>query len=514
VRPTLNDVLAGVAVSLVLVPQAMAYAELAGLPASVGLFSAALPLLFAAPFGSSPYLQTGPTAMTALLTFGALTSVGVPGTPRYVQLAALLALIVGVGRLALGLLRLGSVAYLMSQPVLLGFASGAATLIISSQIPAAMGTSPPGSGVLWRAGWTLLHPGEWHTSAIMFALFTTVAVIGGRRIHRMFPGVLLAVAAGILVSRIGDYGGDLVGTIDASFPTLGLALPWSDLGSMIVTGGVIALVGFAEPTALARTFATQERQPWDPNKELIGSGLGNLGSALSGGMPVGGSFARSSLNHLAGARTRWSGAITGLTVLVFLPFAGVVESLPKAVLAGIIITAGFNLVHYVSVIRITKYSRPQGLVGLATLIATLATAPRVERGIIIGVALSLVVHLWREMSVHCDVELSGTTLTARVGGVLWFGSSARIEELLSQTVASNPDVDRVVLNLSGAGRIDYSATLVFEQFVDDAEAAGVEVEFVNIAQSARPLLRRRMGGRAGIPVWTGDNGDEADPLDQ
>jgi len=501
----MSDLLAGVAVSLVLVPQAMAYAELAGLPASVGLFAAALPLLFAAPLGSSPYLQTGPTAMTALLTFGALTSVAEPGSPDYIHMAALLALIVGVARLTLGLLRLGSMAYLMSQPVLLGFATGAATLIISSQLPTALGTHPPDGGVLRRAGWSLAHPDQWQTSAILFAAFTAVAVLGGRRIHRLFPGVLIAVAVGIVVSRTSNYGGDVIGTIDATFPTLSFSLPWSDLGSLIVTGSVIALVGFAEPTALARTFAAQERQPWDPDKELIASGAANIGAAISGGMPVGGSFARSSLNHLAGAKTRWSGAFTGAAVLIFLPLAGVVESLPRAVLAGIIITAGMNLVHYVSVIRISRYSRPQGLVALTTVIATLATAPRVERGIIIGIALSLIVHLWRELSVHCDVEVSGSTLTARIGGVLWFGSSARIEELLLHAVAAHAEIDRVVLDLGGAGRIDYSATLVFEQFVNDTEAAGIEIEFVNIAESARGLLGRIMGGRAGIPIWEGDD---------
>ena len=501
----MSDLLAGLAVSLVLVPQAMAYAELAGLPASVGLFAGALPLIIAGPLGSSPYLQTGPTAMTALLTFGAISSVAEPGTPEFIKMAALLAFIVGAIRLAMGILRLGSMAYLMSQPVLLGFATGAATLIISSQIPTALGTHTPDGGVLWRASQALQHPGEWQLSAIAFAGLTAVAVVGGRRIHRLFPGVLIAAAVGILVSNITDYNGAVIGSIDAGLPSLSLSLSWSDLGSLIVTGSVIALVGFAEPTALARTFAAQERQPWDPNKELIGSGAANLTSAFSGGMPVGGSFARSSLNHLAGADTRWSGAITGLAVLVFLPAASVVESLPRAVLAGIIIVAGSNLVHYVGVVRITTYSRPQGLVAITTVVATLITAPRVERGIIIGIALSLVVHLWRELRVACDVEVDGSVLTAKLAGVLWFGSSAQVEEMLLDAVAAHPDVDRVVLDLAGVGRVDYSATLVFEQFIDDSEAGGTTVEFANIATAAKPLLGRRLGGRAGIPIWQPSN---------
>jgi len=508
----MSDLLAGIAVSLVLVPQAMAYAEIAGLPASVGLFAAALPPLLAAPFASSPYLQTGPTAMTALLTFGALSAVAEPGTAHYIELAALLALIVGVGRLALGLLRLGWLAYLMSQPVLLGFTSGAAILIISSQLPTALGAHAPSGGVVYRASWTLLHPGDWQLSAIAFAAFTAVAILGGRRVHRLFPGVLLAVAVGIIVSRSVDYSGDLIGSVETGFPSLGIDFPWGSTGSLLVAGGVIALVGFAEPAALARTFATKERQPWNPDREFIGQGMANLASAVSGGLPVGGSFARSSLNHMAGARTRWSGAFTGLAVLIFLPMAAVVESLPRAVLAGIVITAGVNLVHITSMLQIGKYSKPQGVSAVVTFVATLATSPRIERGILIGIGVSLIIHLWRELSVGCDVDISENTMTAHIRGVLWFGSSARIEELLSQAVATCPDIDRVVLDLGGAGRIDYSATLVFEQFVNDAEAADIEVEFVNIAASARPLLRRRLGGRAGIPEWPDGTGDEPDPV--
>ncbi len=504
----MNDLLAGVAVSLVLVPQAMAYAELAGLPATVGLFAATVPLLLAAPLGSSPYLQTGPTAMTALLTFGALSTVSEPGADDYVRMAALLALIVGVVRLAMGLVHLGTMAYLMSQPVLLGFATGAATLIISSQLPTALGTHPPDGGVLNRAWWSLDHPGHWQTSAIVFAAVTVVIVVGGRKLHRMFPGVLVAVTIGIVVSRMTDYTGDTVGAVNASFPSLDLALPWSSLGSLLVTGTVIALVGFAEPTALARTFAAQERQRWDPDKELIGSGVANIGAALTGGMPVGGSFARSSLNHLAGAKTRWSGAFSGLTVLIFLPLAGVVYTLPRAVLAAIIITAGMNLVHYVSVIRISSYSRPQGLVAMVTVVATLATAPRVDRGILIGMTVSLIVHLWREIDVHSEIEHSEKSLLAKPRGVLWFGSSGRIADLLNNALAEHPDTETVVIDLAGAGRVDYSATLVIEQFLDDAESAGIEVFITNVSPGAEPLLRRKLGGRAGLPEW---NAEQVDP---
>ncbi len=495
----MSDLLAGFAVSLVLIPQAMAYAELAGLPASYGLLAAALPPLLAAPFASSPYLQTGPTAMTALLTFGALTAVSVPQTDEYIKLAALLAVIVGVGRVLLGVLRLGQLSYLMSHPVLTGFTSGAAVLIVSSQIPTGFGAHTPTGGVLYRAGWTLGHPSEWNGGAIAFMVLTMVLIIGGRRVHRLFPGVLLAVAGGVVAVHLTGFSGDVIGTINTGFPRLRLNLPWGDTTSLLVAGAVIALVGFAEPTALARTFAAIEHEPWDPNREFIGQGMANLASGFSGSLPVGGSFARSSLNHLAGARTRWSGAFTGMAVLAFLPVARNLEALPRAVLAGIVITAGVNLIKPKALYAIAAGSRPQGIVAVVTFLATLATAPRVERGILIGIGLSLIVHLWRELNIDCDLRIEGDTQVARVSGVLWFGSSNRLEDLLTNAVADHPEIRHMVIDLSGVGRLDYSAALVFEQFLEDSEAAGVEVRFDAISPSALRVLGSRLGGRAGIP---------------
>ena len=192
--------MAGLSVALVLIPQSMAYAELAGLPSHIGLFASALPPIFAAFAASSPYLQTGPVALTSLLTFGALAGLAEVGTANYVALAALLALLVGVTRLVLGFLRLGVVTYLMRDPVVTGFTSAAAILILASQLPKAFGVVAPEGGVLWRAGWSLGHPDRWEAAALAIAVVTALLVLAGRRvIHRLFPGALVAVGGGILV---------------------------------------------------------------------------------------------------------------------------------------------------------------------------------------------------------------------------------------------------------------------------------------------------------------------------
>jgi|TARA_B100001750_G_scaffold167485_1_gene135970 SulP family sulfate permease len=380
---------------MVLVPQSMAYAELAGLPPHLGLFASALPPILAALFASSPYLQTGPVALTSLLTFGVLAAGSAEvGTADYVALAALLAMLVGITRLLLGVLRLGVVTYLMRDPVVTGFTSAAAILILASQVPKALGVSAPDGGVLWQASWSLGHVDNWEIASVGVAATTALLVLAGRRVvHRLFPGALLAVAGGVVVSRITDYGGPVVGEVSTGLPDLSLDLPWGSTGSMLVGGVLIALVGFAEPASIARVFADEDRQRWSADREFVSQGVANIAASVSGSFPVGGSFSRSSLNRLAGAQTRWSGLVTGAAVLTFLPFTDVLAPLPRATLGGVVIAAVVGLVRPVALVSMARRSPTDALVAWTTFVATLTMAPRVERGVLVGILLSLAVGL-------------------------------------------------------------------------------------------------------------------------
>ena len=394
-RPVPADLLAGLSVAMVLVPQSMAYAELAGLPPHLGLFASALPPILAALFASSPYLQTGPVALTSLLTFGVLAAGSAEvGTPDYVAMAALLAMLVGITRLLLGVLRLGVVTYLMRDPVVTGFTSAAAILILASQIPKALGVSAPDGGVLWQASWSLGHVDHWEIASVGVAATTALLVLAGRRVvHRLFPGALLAVAGGVVVSRITDYGGPVVGEVSTGLPDLSLDLPWGSTGSLLVGGVLIALVGFAEPASIARVFADEDRQRWSADREFVSQGVANIAASVSGAFPVGGSFSRSSLNRLAGAQTRWSGLVTGAAVLTFLPFTDVLAPLPRATLGGVVIAAVVGLVRPVALVSMVRRSPTDALVAWTTFVATLTMAPRVERGVLVGILLSLAVGL-------------------------------------------------------------------------------------------------------------------------
>ena len=483
-KPTMGDVVAGISVALVALPQSLAYAEIAGMPPQYGLFASAVPPILAALFVSSRYLQTGPVALTALLTFGALEPLAEPASADYIALAAALALLVGVFRVLFGLLRLGGLAYLLSEPVLTGFTTGAAVLILSSQLPRMLDVTPEGDGVLADAFDALMSPGDWELAAIGFALMTLVFMFGGRKLHALFPGVLVAVIVGIVISAAAGYSGSTVGELDGGFVSLNVDFPWDRIGDLVVPALVIALVGFAEPSSIARTFAAQEREPWDANREMVSQGVANIAAAFSGAFPVGGSFSRSSLNKLAGASSEWAGAITGAFVLLALPLTPLLEDLPGAILGAIVLGAVIKLVRLDALFELARVNWVQALVGLGTFAATLVSAPRVERGVLVGVGLALFAHLYRELKVASPFVRVENTLTIAPEGVLWFATVSGLERQIRAHSAQFEELERVVLDLAGVGRLDYTAAAALRRIVEEMRDADIVVEIVNVRQGA------------------------------
>jgi SulP family sulfate permease len=255
----------------------------------------------------------------------------------------------------------------------------------------------------------------------------------------------------------------------------------------------VALVGFAEPTAIARTFAAADRDRWDANRELVSQGVANLAAGLSGGFPVGGSFARTSVNRLAGARTRWSGAVTGIVVLAFLPVASLLEPLPRAVLAAIVIAAVWKLIRLGELVRIWKKSRPQAAVGALTFVATIALSPRIDLGVLIGIGAAILVHLWRELRIRVTVEQEEADLVVRLYGVLFFASAPDLEDRLLEGIAGHEDIRRVILDLSRLGRIDYTGAVALKDLVEDVRNGGLRVELAGAPPQAKAMLSRVWG---------------------
>ncbi len=491
-RASLGDVVGGVTVALVLIPQSLAYATLAGLPPFIGLFASAFPLLAFSFFASSPYLQTGPVALTSLLTLGALQGGGFEiETEEYIAAAALLAVIVGAFRLVIGAFRFGSIVYLMAEPVMIGFTSAAGIVILSSQLPRALGVALPADiaaidNPLGRAGWALGHPGEWELAAIVISVLTIGLMLKGRSIHRLFPGVLVAVILVLLWSRITDYGGDVVGAIDAGVPSWSLDLPWSSLGTLVVGGAIIALVGFAEPASIARTFANEDQSEWSSSREFLASGVANIVAGLTGAFPVGGSFSRSSVNRFAGAKTRWSGAITGLVVLAFLPFSGLLEALPQALLGAVVVAAVFSLIKPRRMVNLWTRSPWQASLAWLTFIATLVTPPNVQYAVLFGVVLTVAFHFFRPF--HLEVDGADDALLIRPRGLLWVASNSKLKDELRTTIRDDAGSGPITLSLDRSTAIDSGIADAVAGGQAAADQQGREFAVVNPPEGATALL--------------------------
>lgn len=483
-RPSVADVVAGVSVALVLIPQSLAYAQIAEMPVVTGLFASALPLIAFSFFASSPYLQTGPVALTSLLTLAALQGAGFTAeNPNYVVLGSLLALIVGVLRLLLGVLRLGWVAYLISEPVRQGFTSAAALIIISSQLPKALGTTlaaPEDGSTIGRALWSVVHPASWSPGALLLSAITLVVMLGGRRLHSLFPGVALAVLIGLGYTWFVSEGALTVGDtnpIPEGLPSISFDLPWSDLGALAVGGLIIALVGFAEPASIARLFANEDKTIWNANRELAASGIANVTAAMSGAFPVGGSFSRSSVNRLAGARTRWSGGVTGIVVLAFLSFASVLDDLPQAVLGAIVVGAVLGLVKPRALLELWQESRVEAALAWITFVATLALTPAVQWAVMLGVGLTVLVHV--AMPFRLEVSPGNSRVTVRPVGLLWLGSYRSFERQLRE--AAEDGTGDLLLDFGEDPNLDPTVEAMIGQLKTDLEVDGRSVSVVGLA---------------------------------
>jgi SulP family sulfate permease len=486
-------VIAALTVALVLVPQSLAYAKLAGLPVVTGLYTAVAATIAAGLIGSSRYLQTGPVALTSLLTLGALTSLAAVGSDEYVALAALLALVVGAVRLLIGLLRWGFVAYLMSQPVIAAFTVAAALLIALSQVPALVEVDTDASSPL-RAAWEAVsRPGDWNPTAIAIGVAMVVLVLFGRRISPLFPGAFVGAVGALLLTTFELVEVAEVGDVPSGLPLPSLALPWSETPSLLLFGVVIALVGFAEAASISRQYASEDRETWDPDREFAGQGLANVAAGVFQGYPAGGSFSRSSLNRLSGARTRWSGVLAGIVVLAIMPVASVLSGLPQAALAGLIIASVIPLLRLQPFVEAWRVSKPQFAVAALTFVVTVAAAPHVERGLLLGVALSLGVHLWRELHVEIETWSEGSTLHVRPQGVLYFGSAPYVEARAAELVAADPAIATVVLHLERLGRLDVTGASALRSLIDDMRLSGVRVVIAGSQPQAQRLLRRVLG---------------------
>ena len=312
---------------------------------------------------------------------------------------------------------------------------------------------------------------------------------GGRRLHRLFPGVLFAVIFALAVSRLTDYQAPILQDIEPGLPPLSLDLPWRSTGSLIVGGIVIALVGFAEPASIARMFANEDQTRWSSSREFFASGLANAVAGATGAYPVGGSFSRSFVNRFAGAQTRLSGAITGLVVVAFLPFAGLLDGLPEAALGSIVVGAVASIVKPRRLLRIARRSPWQGSLALITFVATLVTPPNIQFGVIIGVAATIIFHFARPF----HIERSQTTdggLSLRPRGLLWIGTNARLKSELGQIISDDTGTGPIAIDLDRSVAIDAAIADAIAGGRVAAERSNRTLQVAHAPEGATPILEK------------------------
>ncbi|MFZ3289355.1 MAG: SulP family inorganic anion transporter [Telluria sp.] len=515
-RPTAatlkRDALSGFSIGLVLIPQAIAYATLAGMPPETGLYAALLPAVVGILWGSSPLLGVGPVALTSLLVFGSLTPLAPPGTGSWVVLAIWLSLYAGAIQFLLGAYRLGRIANVVSQPVIVGFINAAAILIMVSQLPALLGVSHLPIGDLDMILQVLAPSTAWLTA--LFGFVTLVLLVLLNRYFPTYPTLLLVTLLGILASWAIDYesyGGQVVGTISSALPRLSMppSLSLSQHRDLWPAAMVLALISFTEAMSSCREIARRRREQWDENQELIGQGLAKIVSGLSGAFPVSGSFSRSAMYLYTGAASGWSSVFSALCVLVTILFlTEPLSYLPLSVLAAIIIVPVFRLLQFGQMLRLFKLSRDEGTVALVTFVSTLAAAPRLHWGVFAGIGLTMLLFFYRrsdprilEVGQHPNGLLRDRTLfqlpsiapdvyAVRIDAGLSFFTAAALERTMLDYCVRHPGVKRVLLCCGSINFIDATGIDTLESLHTSLKMQNVELYLSAVKQQVLDVVRK------------------------
>jgi SulP family sulfate permease len=516
-----GDVIAGLTVWAVLVPEALAYASIAGVSPVVGLYAAPGALILYAAFGSSKHLVVGPMAATAALSAAAVGTVAAGNNGRFAALTATLAITTGILALAAGLARLGFLANFISEPVLKGFIVGLALTIIIGQVPKLLGIEK-GSGDFFEQLWDVisrLGDSQWRTVVVGFLSLAVVLVL--RRVAPIVPAPLVAVALGILAVyalNLQNHGVKIVGHIDSGLPSFGLpSVPAKDYLKLTGSAVGVMLVGFAEGLGAAKTYAARNGYQVSPNRELIGLGTANLAAGLSSGMVVNGSLSKTAVNGAAGAKTQMSGLVVAvLTILTLLFLTGLFEDLPEATLGAVVIAALIELVD-ISALRAlyrtytARLGQIYGPAARADFIAAVAAMLGVLvfdtlPGLFIGIAVSLLLLLYRVSRPNVAVlgQVPGTTQWAdiaqhpedqtvpgvailRVESGVFFANADHVRVTINEAAAAE-GVHAVVLDAETVPFVDVTAARMLDELTADLRRRGVRLVIARDVGQVRDVL--------------------------
>ncbi|WP_415794992.1 SulP family inorganic anion transporter [Comamonas aquatilis] len=512
-KPTLTllrgELWAGITVGLMLLPQGVAYAALAGMPLITGIYASIVPAAIAILFSPSPRLGVGPTALSALLIGASLTGMAEPGSAHWVALAAWMAILAGLLQWALGMVKAGWLLNLVTSPVLTGFTQAAALLILASQLPTLLGLSSSWSAVFNSPSIYLF---DWQS--IAYGVISMAGLMLAKKWRPAFPSTIVIIALTGMVSwatGFADGGGAVVGYLPSGLPHFqwpGM-LSWEEFGGLVMPVLVISLVSFLETASSAQVEHQQAGTRWNENQDLIAQGLSKVSAGLFGSFATSASFSRSAVNMLAGAKTGYANVLSILLVIaVVLWFIPWLYHVPQAALAAIVITAVLNLIKPKAIIQLFRVSRVEGSISVATLALTILTAPRMYWGVFAGIVLSLGYFLYQrlhpriiEVGLHGDGSLRSRQLwqlpplaphliALRMDADLDFAAASALESRASDIWQQNPEAQHLALLAQSINNIDITGVETFARLQLLVAKRGGILHVVGLKLPAEQRLER------------------------
>jgi sulfate permease, SulP family len=488
------DLMAGLTVAVMTIPQSMAYALIAGLPVQYGLYASIVPTIVGCLWGSSAHLISGPTTTVSLVVFSVLSALAVPNSISYIQLALFLSLLVGLTKMLMGFARLGTLLNFVSHAVLVGYMAGAAVLIACNQLTGLLGIHQVHhSATFYQNIWYIVsHINQTSWITLMLGLLTMGVIIGLDKLKPALPGPLIALAlAGVIVAlfHLDRHGVAVVGDLPRGLPPLHLPGKVEIKQTFRLASGAfaIAILGLVEAVSIAKSIAAQSRQRLDINREFVGQGLANVSACLFSGYPGSGSFVRSALNFSAGGKTPLSGIISGVAVAVMVilaaPLAG---KLPMSALAGVLMVVSYGMIRKRDIVRIIKATRGDAAVLMVTFLSTLLL--NIEFAIYVGVLLSIGLHLaavshprirsmvpdlntgkmggFRGGEICCQMEI------VFIEGSIFFGSADFVLDDLQRRLRNHPRMANLLIRMHKVNTIDASGVNILEILLEEIQQRG------------------------------------------
>lgn len=512
-----QDATAALIVTMLLIPQSLAYAMLAGVPPEVGLYSSILPLVLYALFGTSTSLSVGPVAVASLMTATSLATIAEQGTASYLTGAITLALLSGTMLVVMGVMKLGMITNLLSHSVISGFISASGIIIALSQLKHIFGIEAHGDNVVTQLLSMVGNIGQFKPMTFVIGFSVVAFLLLARRYAKPFfimlnvpeksaaalaktapiLGVLSSLAL-VYAFNLQSHGVAITGHIPAGLPSLSFALPPLELiRDLALPALVISIIGYVESISVGKTLGAKRREKVQPNQELIGLGAANIASGVSGGFPVTGGFSRSVVNFDAGAVTQLAGIMTAIGIMVAsLLLTPMLYFLPKATLAATIIVAVTTLIDFSILKKTWRFSRSDFYAVFATIVITLLLG--VEVGVASGVGLSIALHLYRTSKPHVaevglikdtehfrnvkryQVQTSPNLLCLRPDESLFFANATFLEEHILETINQRPEIAHVVIQCSAVNEIDFSALEMLETLNSQLESMDIKLHFSEV----------------------------------